>query len=1356
MHLNFDLNNNVEVPEIILGKRNYDKFGAITNIENLVYDYNLTSANSISFTIHKTLNGKEERLWNEIKERRCVWLKEFNEWFQIDVTENDNGEITKEIVGTSLCEAELGQVLITAEINTEDDISREDYLNPTVFYKPSNTGESLLHRLTKKVPHYSIAYVDSSLWDIQRTFSISETSLYDVLTSEIAEEIGCLFIFNSFDRTISVYDLKSNCNGCGYRGDYNDVCPECGSTNLNYGYGRDTTIFVDSETLGQDISLVGKQDEVKNYFKISGGDDDINTAIAACNPNGTQYIYHFSDRDREDMSDGLVEKLESYTNDYETLTPKYQEIMEDYFNKIDEQLYLESTMMPDITTAETTAEKELAKLTSANLSPVAVTNLSIASVYTVNNAVLGMAKCIVNSTVYKIEINTSSFSGSTWTGKFVVTNYSDEDDTASNSNAISLTITDNYSDYVEQKVKKTIDKDDIYLVDIFDNSTSLSSFKAELKKYCLNRLISFESAYQTIIDTLVEENCGNDSTYSDLYTNMYEPYYNKLIAIQNEIKVRSKEIETVQEALNALEKSCQEITDLLNLEVYLGNVLWKELCSFIREDTYKNDNYISDGLDNSEIFAKAKELVKKAEEEIQTASTLQLTLSATLFNLLAIPTFKKLTGMFEGGNWLRVALDNKIYRLRLIHFKIDFENLDNIEVEFSEVTQTAYGLNDTKSLMNKLKSMSTNFGYVAHQAEQGEKSFTELNKIRNDGLNAALYNISNSTNQDFIVDEHGITGRKWDDILGDYSAEQFKMNNNILVYTDDYWLTAKCALGKIEYYNPILKTQVSEYGLIADAVIAGILMGNDIIGGDIYSVNYSTTSGTHINLNNGDFSFAGGKLSYNSSSNIVNVTGKITFESIDYANTTVKSAVKNSLGITAVENDITGIKGNITTIEEDISNSNSIISDLKKCLGFSTEISSDYIISPYIGGGYLKITNSSYGTVLIDPSNINKKGYIFGIYNSSNTLVMGVDTSGNGVFKGNVTATSGTIGGCSISSDGKLIVPSANISGTITADKVNAASGTIDTVTATNLTITSGKITLGNTTLSSSGTSTIGGFVIGSKAIYNGTNSLTSTTSGIYLGTNGIRQYSSSSAYVNISNGILTAQGANINGSVTATGGSIGGISISTSGLCYSGSASTDGFGIWKNGTHSHNDSYIIIHAGANSYNIASAKFRVYQDGTVVAQSLTASNANITGVLSAGSGSSLGGFKTDNNSIYYGTWSTSAPPDIFICTGSNTSYSIGGSPSINNWCFGAGSTFGVTKSGGMYCSAGVIGGWTIGSGRLWSGSSYLLPSGEFCFSSEGGSISLGSDGVLSVSSGVIRVGSATLTETNLTRLLNLL
>ena len=92
---------------------------------------------------------------------------------------------------------------------------------------------------------------------------------------------------------------------------------------------------------------------------------------------------------------------------------------------------------------------------------------------------------------------------------------------------------------------------------------------------------------------------------------------------------------------------------------------------------------------------------------------------------------------------------------------------------------------------------------------------------------------------------------------------------------------------------------------------------------------------------------------------------------------------------------------------------------LQKCLGFTTEISSNYVISPYIGGGYLQISSDNTGKVIIDPLGLVQQSHIFAIYNRGGDVVMGVDTSGNGTFSGDVTtkniiATGGQIGGFTI------------------------------------------------------------------------------------------------------------------------------------------------------------------------------------------------------------------------------------------------------------------------------------------------------------------------------------------------------
>ncbi|MCD8004630.1 MAG: tail fiber domain-containing protein, partial [Oscillospiraceae bacterium] len=118
---------------------------------------------------------------------------------------------------------------------------------------------------------------------------------------------------------------------------------------------------------------------------------------------------------------------------------------------------------------------------------------------------------------------------------------------------------------------------------------------------------------------------------------------------------------------------------------------------------------------------------------------------------------------------------------------------------------------------------------------------------------------------------------------------------------------------------------------------------------------------------------------------------------------------------------------------------------------------------------------------------------------------------------------------------------------TISAGTVLFASNTL-LVESDNFTLdSSGDVAITGTITATSGT--IGGWTIGTSAIYNGTTSMTSTTTGTYIGTSGIRQYASSSAYINMTGGVLTAKGASISGTITATGGTIGGFNIGSSTL---------------------------------------------------------------------------------------------------------------------------------------------------------------------------------------------------------------
>ena len=867
------INGTVEDFTVVLSNRNLDKQGQILNVQDFNYKGNLASAHEISFSVYKYVDGVETNLWREINNLKIVWVKELDMFFETRISLAESTNIVKKITGISLCEAELSQTPIrNTEINSEDDIARPDYV-VTKFYNPDNKEGSLLHRILSVVPHYSIKHVDKSLWDIQRTFSIDGTTVYDFLMGELAEQIGCLFQFDSKDRSISVYDLCTVCGDCGYRGEYLDICPECGGKNL-YSYGEDTTIFVSADNLTNEVTFDTDVDAIKNCFFLKTGDEIMDAAVIACNPNGSAYLYYFSEEQKSDMPDDLRNGLSDYDALVESYSEEYQQLSQELYKCIDDILYYQSGMMPTVEISEVNATTEVAKLTAENLSPVGLSMVNdYTSTATVNSALKNFAKVFVKSGFVKVEIESGVFTYKsvdenghgygTWVGKFKVTNYSDEEDIAY-SEEIIIEVTDNYETFLNQKVLKNIANNNTDDDSVFDvlGIDDLENFKQALTLYSYNRLESFADAIQGVINVLIEENQGqSDSTY---YGQLYTPYYNKLQACQIEMNVRATTIKELEDRQTEIIKRQSEIQSALNLQNFLGDDLYKLFCAYRREDTYQNENFISDGLTNAEIFAKAKEFIELAKREIVKSGEHQHNISSNLYNLLIMEEFSPIKYKFELGNWIRISVDDEVYRLRLVSYEINGKSLSNINTEFSELTKTACGVNDVRSILSKAQSMATSMPYVAKQAEQGKKAQESIVNAEKEGFNSAHMNIMNSPEQETIFGKHGILCRTKDE-TGEYSPEQSRITNNIWAFTNDNWKSVTLGLGKHDYYYYDDKGNLQKttgYGLSSKFVQAGYVWGSQMIGGEVYSENYSLTSGTYFNLNDGKFSLGGGKITY--------------------------------------------------------------------------------------------------------------------------------------------------------------------------------------------------------------------------------------------------------------------------------------------------------------------------------------------------------------------------------------------------------------------------------------------------------------------------------------------------------------
>ena len=267
--------------------------------------------------------------------------------------------------------------------------------------------------------------------------------------------------------------------------------------------------------------------------------------------------------------------------------------------------------------------------------------------------------------------------------------------------------------------------------------------------------------------------------------------------------------------------------------------LYKLLTTYIRQDTYNNSNYISTGLNNEDLFQMAQMFYDAATEELLKSSTYQHSISANLYNLLTLDEFKPIVNSFELGNWIRVMTDDQLYRLRLISYSVNFDDPTSLNTEFSDVTMTGVGYNDLQSLLNQAGTMATSFPSVTKQAELGKLANTNINKWVEKGLDSTKTRIMNNDTEEIEITNVGITAKTFNDITGEYDPQQLRITHNVLAFTDDNWETVKTAVGRflLTYYEPhvssINEIEKEYYGIVAEAVLAGWVVGSTIIGSNI-------------------------------------------------------------------------------------------------------------------------------------------------------------------------------------------------------------------------------------------------------------------------------------------------------------------------------------------------------------------------------------------------------------------------------------------------------------------------------------------------------------------------------------------
>lgn len=567
---------------------------------------------------------------------------------------------------------------------------------------------------------------------------------------------------------------------------------------------------------------------------------------------------------------------------------KFSDIMNLYYNTIDLELYLTSEMSPinqrfeDVnTTPPSIQEPEQNPTVSTEINKVnKKIDISLPFIdelmeeideFVAENAILSRIKSIISS-VYNVVIDTIEDITGGWRATIKVEN---EEKTEVETKEIEVSFNNDAKKYTIQSIEDSLAKQKletpeiIGLFDIDGDYDDIYVFQSQIKRYALNPLIRIRDAGQACLNLMIENGVTGDKPNSlwmnnwqnknpgiNLKTDLYDPYYNKVAMLNAEIETRKSEIEKVVSVtddsgrilsdgmMSALDKIILDLREKMDLENFIKtnysdnyHSLLVELVSFRREDTYKNDNFISDGLNNAQLFARALEFVEEAEKEIKSAAVPVHTISTTLKNLLVMPEFKPLVKYFKVGNWIRGEIDGVVYKLRLIKYEISFDDIENINVEFSDVQLVKDSVADIQSILNQASSIASNYSNIKIATSNNKKASNYVHDWVNNGLSLTKMKIvDGATNQNILWDENGFLCREYSPLEKKYDNRQLKIINKGLYITDDNWETTRAGIGNFVYYDPSDGKYKESYGVIADTLVGNLILSESV---GIYNVNNS-------------------------------------------------------------------------------------------------------------------------------------------------------------------------------------------------------------------------------------------------------------------------------------------------------------------------------------------------------------------------------------------------------------------------------------------------------------------------------------------------------------------------------------
>ena len=742
----------------------------------------------------------------------------------------------------------------TGEVNSIEVInaSSENHIVPVILYNPSNPKLSLLHLILEKdYAGWTIGHVDTQLQTLSRQFEIDRESIYDFIINEICEKFNCYVVFDTTENTINVYaesptekfigDGKTTTFTCtqnfgrvhtvsvdGYkttRWSYSNgviVLEDAPQANaiievVGEDSAWETDVFVSFDNLSQEVKVNYDADNIKTVLTVTFGEDNDIREVNLGQPYITDLSYYTTPEWMgQDLYDAWIAYQDKCNNKQSDYIKNTQDMLY-YAGQINYEEHRLSLGYAEVTVDSNTVGTYYIR--GGTYPNYYYTEVSLPAEYNVNTTYYSTKTTNVEdgsdgNVAHLYEALKKYFmNAEDWKKDF--DELSDEFDFISD-DAITV-LSSKLSNVSENRVSNnTVET---LLKDFF------AKLWNELGRTPLRQM--FYDAYKKV------QVVNMDNGWSQKEHAEYGNYYTVVLllnSIESAISDRDKIIKQHEQMYSKLQQKNANISNELLMANNFSNGQLARLNAFLREDELHLDDIITTSQDSiADTYKNQQDALESGKIELRKISQPQLQFSMTMANIYALPEFEPIIDQFQLGRVIKVGIrSGYIKQSRLLQVNINFEDFSDFSCEFGDLTslrsQSDIHADLLKNAISAGKSVAQNASYWTKGSDQANSIDLRLQEGLLNSIEA-LKAIDGTQNA--YMDKYGIHLEVINPETGEVGDKRVWMVNNQIVFTDDGFKTSKSVLGEFTVDG------VAYYGLLAQAVIAGLIEGSSIIGGTI-------------------------------------------------------------------------------------------------------------------------------------------------------------------------------------------------------------------------------------------------------------------------------------------------------------------------------------------------------------------------------------------------------------------------------------------------------------------------------------------------------------------------------------------